>query len=203
MMAQSVVIPMLLELPAATGIGMGQSMLATGLWMAPGGLVMLVFAPVSGTLINRIGAKYTLAIGAGVLGTGYLLATFLMNSPWQLMIASMIVASGVGIGYAAMPTLIMGNAPITEAGAAVGLNGLMRSIGTTVSSAVMAVLLTTSTITVGGNAIPTHTTFQWCFLVGAVAAYVGMAITLAIPTVSRAHHNPADPRKAPATASAG
>ncbi|MGC5248602.1 MFS transporter [Gordonia sp. DT219] len=181
MMAQSIVIPMLLELPAVTGVGLDQSMLAAGLWMAPGGLMMLVFAPISGILINKIGAKYTLAIGATVLGVGYLIAMFLMHSPWQLMIASIIAASGVGIGYAAMPTLIMGAVPMTEAGAAVGLNGLMRSIGTTVSSAVMAVLLTTSTITMAGTDVPTHTTFKLCFLVGALAAFVGVAITLFIP----------------------
>lgn len=181
MMAQSVVIPALLEMPKETGIGLGQTMLAAGLWMAPGGLMMLVFSPVSGILINKIGAKYTLAIGATVLGVGYLIALFLMNSPWQLMIASIIAASGVGIGYAAMPTLIMGSVPMTEAGSAVGLNGLMRSIGTTVSSAVMAVLLTTATVSMGGQDMPSHASFRLCFLVGAVAAFVGVAITLTIP----------------------
>ena len=143
--------------------------------------MMLVFSPVSGILINKIGAKYTLAIGATVLGVGYLIALFLMNSPWQLMIASIIAASGVGIGYAAMPTLIMGSVPMTEAGSAVGLNGLMRSIGTTVSSAVMAVLLTTATVSMGGQDMPSHTSFRLCFLVGAIAAFVGVAITLTIP----------------------
>ncbi|MGW0036883.1 MFS transporter [Gordonia sp. NPDC003376] len=181
MMAQSVVIPMLLEMPEATGVGLGQTMLAAGLWMAPGGLMMLVFAPVSSTLMNKIGAKFTLAIGATVLGVGYLIALFLMNSPWQLMLASIIMASGVGIGYAAMPTLIMGAVPMTEAGAAVGLNGLMRSVGTTVSSAVMAVLLTTATIELGGQSLPSMTSFRMCFLVGAIAAFVGVAITLMIP----------------------
>ncbi|WLP92416.1 MFS transporter [Gordonia sp. NB41Y] len=181
MMAQSVVIPMLLEMPESTGVGLGQTMLAAGLWMAPGGLMMLVFAPVSSTLMNKIGAKLTLAIGATVLGVGYLIALFLMNSPWQLMLASIIMASGVGIGYAAMPTLIMGAVPITEAGSAVGLNGLMRSVGTTVSSAVMAVLLTTATIELGGQSLPSMTSFRLCFLVGAIAAFVGVAITLMIP----------------------
>ncbi|MGV9860661.1 MFS transporter [Gordonia sp. NPDC003425] len=181
MMAQSVVIPTLLEMPKETGVGLGQDILAAGLWMAPGGLMMLVFSPVSGLLINKIGAKYTLAIGATVLGVGYLIALFLMNSPWQLMVASIIAASGVGIGYAAMPTLIMGSVPLTEAGAAVGLNGLMRSIGTTVSSAVMAVLLTTAAVSMGGQSMPSHTSFRLCFLVGAVAAFVGVAITLLIP----------------------
>lgn len=186
MMAQSVVIPMLLEMPVSTGYGLGQSILHAGLWMAPGGLMMMIFAPVSGILINKIGPKPTLAIGATVLGVGYLVALFLMNSPWQLMIAAIIGSSGVGIGYAAMPTLIMGAVPITEAGAAVGLNGLMRSVGTTVASAVMALVLTSSTIELGGIAFPDHTAFRWCFMIGALAAFVGAAITLLIPVRKQA-----------------
>ena len=84
-------------------------------------------------------------IGAVVLGSGYVVAAFLMHTPWELLIASCIASAGVGIGYAAMPTLIMDSVPMREAGSAVGINGLMRSIGTTVASAVMAMLLTGST----------------------------------------------------------
>ncbi|GEE03108.1 MFS transporter [Gordonia spumicola] len=184
MMAQAIVMPMLMELPEAAG-GMGQSLLHAGLWMAPGGLMMLVFAPVSARMMNTFGPKITLAVGASVLGVGYLCAYFLMNAPWQMAIASVIGSAGVGIGYAAMPTLIMGAVPMTEIGAAVGLNGLMRSVGTTLSSAIMAVILTSSTFALGGKEIPTHDAFKWCFLIGAVAAFVGVAITLAIPTVKR------------------
>lgn len=181
MMAQSIVLPMLLRLPEATGYGLGQSLLAAGLWMAPGGLMMMIFAPISGILINRIGAKITLAIGAAILGCGYLLAFFLMDAAWKLMLASIVCAIGVGVGYAAMPTLIMGSVPATEAGAAVGLNGLMRSLGTTVASAVMALILASATISLGGTEVPDESTFTWCFLVAAAAAFVGMAITLTIP----------------------
>lgn len=180
MMAQAIVVPMMLEVPEAAG-GFGQSILQTGLWMAPGGIMMMIFAPVSGTMINNLGPKLTLAIGAGVLGIGYLTAFFLMNAPWQLAVASIIASAGVGIGYAAMPTLVMGAVPLTEAGAAVGLNGLMRSVGTTLSSAIMAVVLAASTVSMGGHDIPTHSAFKWCFLIGAIAAFVGVAITMLIP----------------------
>ncbi|MCF8571781.1 MFS transporter [Gordonia sp. HY002] len=184
MMAQAVVIPMMMELPEEAG-GMGQTILQAGLWMAPGGLMMLVFAPVSGYLMNTIGAKFTLAIGAAVLGLGYLCGFFLMDAPWQLALASLIASAGVGIGYAAMPTLIMGSVPITEAGAAVGLNGLMRSVGTTTSSAIMAVIMTSATVSHAGIEFPSHSAFETCFLVGAIAAFVGVAITLVIPSVKK------------------
>nr|WP_223841077.1 MFS transporter [Kocuria sp. cx-116] len=63
MMAQSVVVPQLLELPTATGHGLGQSILQAGLWMAPGGLVMMLFTPISSRLLNALGGRITLAVG--------------------------------------------------------------------------------------------------------------------------------------------
>jgi len=118
---------------------------------------------------------------AAVLGAGYVVALFLMGAPWQLLIASCIAASGVGIGYAAMPTLILDHAPVREAASAVGVNALMRSVGTTLAAAVMATMLTSSTVDLGGLALPTKGAFQACFVVGAVAAFVGVAIASTIP----------------------
>ena len=181
MMAQSIVVPQLLQAPVTTGYGLGQTILEAGLWMAPGGLMMMLLSPVSGALIGRVGAKLTLIAGAIVLGCGYLVALFLMGAAWQLMVAACIAAAGVGIGYAAMPTLILDAAPPREAGAAVGLNALMRSVGTTVAAAVMATVLTSDTALVGGFPLPTQHAFQLCFVIGAAAAFVGVAIASAVP----------------------
>ena len=181
MMAQSIVVPQLLQLPESTGYGLGQTILAAGLWMAPAGLMMMLFAPISARLIRTVGARNTLVAGAVVLGGGYLVAFFLMNAPWQLLLASCVTSAGVGIGYAAMPTLILDNAPLREAASAVGLNSLMRSVGTTLAAAVMGTLLTSQTSTFGSFEIPTNGAFQLCFVVGAAAAFAGAAIGLGIP----------------------
>jgi MFS family permease len=181
MMAQAIVLPQLLQMPEASGYGLDQSILAAGLWMAPGGLMMLAFAPVSSWLMRTFGAKYALALGAGVLGSGYLLSFFLMAAPWQLLIASLVCSAGVGIGYAAMPTLIMDAVPMNEAGSAVGINALMRSIGTTVAAAVMAAVLTGQTELLGGVTIPTEGAFDLCFLIATAAAFLGAVLALTIP----------------------
>lgn len=186
MMAQAIVVPQLLEMPEATGYGLGQSILQAGLWMAPGGLMMMFFAPVSSKLINTIGARITLVIGAVVISGGYLVALGLMNAPWQLLLATVIASAGVGIGYAAMPTLILDNVPDSESGASVGVNGLMRSVGTTVAGAVMAAILTSQTLDLGGGVeIPDKGAFQLCFLVGAAAAFAGALVALLVPRQRR------------------
>ncbi|MFD0804869.1 MFS transporter [Nocardioides caeni] len=186
MMAQAIVVPRLLQSPAETGYGLGQTLLQTGLWMAPGGLVMMAFSPISGRMIRALGARTTLIVGASVLGSGYLFAFFLTTAPWQLLVANCITSAGVGIGYAAMPTLILESVPLTEAGSAVGVNGLMRSIGTSVSSAAMAAILTASTIGLGGQELPSETAFHLCFIVGAAAAFLGAVLAAMVPSRRRA-----------------
>ena len=183
MMAQSIVVPQLLQMPEATGYGLGQTILEAGLWMAPAGLMMMAFTPVSSRLLTRLGGRSTMAIGAAVLALGYVVAVFLMDAPWQLMLASCVASAGVGIGYAAMPTLILTNVPAAESAASVGLNSLMRSIGTTVAGAVMAIVLTsrTTVLAPGTPAVPTGGAFQLCFVIGAAAAAVGAVIVLFIP----------------------
>jgi len=119
--------------------------------------------------------------GAVVLGVGYLVALLLMDAPWQLLVASCISSAGVGIGYAAMPTLILDAAPPREAASAVGLNALMRSVGTTVAAAVMGTILTSRTELLGGVEIPARSAFELCFAAGAIAAFIGVAIAVFIP----------------------
>ncbi|WP_211221061.1 MFS transporter [Nocardioides insulae] len=181
LMAQMIVMPQLLQLPAETGYGLGQSTLAAGLWLAPSGLMMMFFAPVSSRMIAGAGARVTLMVGATVLGCGYLVAVFAMHEPWQLLIAACIGCAGVGIGYAAMPTLILDTAPVAEAASAVGVNGLSRSLGTTSASAVMVTVLAGHTVPLGGLEVPSEGSFTACFLIGGAAAFLAAFLAAAVP----------------------
>ena len=73
--------------------------------------MMMLFSPVSSTMITRFGARVTLSVGAVIVSAGYLVAVLLMDAPWQLMVARIVACSGVGVAYAAMPTLVMDNTP--------------------------------------------------------------------------------------------
>lgn len=183
MMAQSIVVPQLLTMPAATGFGLDQTLLQAGLWMAPGGIIMMLLAPVSSRLIQGLGARITLAVGGVFLGLGYLVGLIGMTEPWQMLVVMCVCSIGVGVGYAAMPTLILENVPMHEAGSSVGINNLMRSLGTTLAGAAMAAVLASNTFTLapGTPAVPAEETFRWCFVIGAVAAFIGALLTLAIP----------------------
>ncbi len=182
MMAQSIVVPQLLQMPAETGFGLDQTILQAGLWMAPAGVMMLLMTPVSSRLLSTLGGRPALALGAAVVAVGYVLGIFLTAAPWQLMLATCVASAGVGIGYAAMPTLIMQNIPASEAASGVGVNALMRSMGTTVAGAVMAMVLTSrTTVLAPGVEIPSHDAFRLCFAIGALAAFAAAVVALTIP----------------------
>ncbi|MFF9349015.1 MFS transporter [Streptomyces sp. NPDC014734] len=185
MYAMSLTLPQLLQSPEATGYGLGKSTLAAGLALAPGGLVMMALSPVSARITARRGARTALLIGVAVIGVGYGAGLLLMSQVWQIVITSMIVSAGVGIAYAAMPALIMGAVPVTETASANGVNALMRSIGTSVSSAVMAAILANMTMSLGPAQVPTENGFRLTYVVAMLATVVGLLFTLAIPRAVR------------------
>lgn len=181
MYGMSLVFPQLLMAPSATGYGLGQSMLMTGLALAPGGLVMMALSPVSARLSARRGPKATLIAGAVVICAGYVLVLFLNAQVWQVMLSSMVISAGIGLAFAAMPALIMGAVPITETGAANGLNSLMRAIGTSTSAAVMSVVLASMTMPVGPASLPTFDAFRVTFAIAVGAAALAGILAAFVP----------------------
>ncbi|GAA1699507.1 MFS transporter [Kribbella yunnanensis] len=200
MFAMSLVVPQLLQMPKATGFGLGQSMLASGLVMGPSGLVMLLTAPLSAKISAARGPKATLMLGAIVVAAGYGVGSVLMGSVWEIVLVSLLIGAGIGLAYGAMPALIMSAVPVSETAAANSFNTLMRSIGTSVSSAVAGVILANLTINLGTHTLPSQTGFRTVLITGAAAALVALAIAACIPTRSPTPAPPATPASAEAPA---
>ncbi|MBQ0862332.1 MFS transporter [Streptomyces sp. RK75] len=183
MYAFMLIAPQLLQFPEATGYGLGQSMLAAGLWMAPGGVMMMIVSPLGGKLINARGPKLALVCGALVISAGYGISLALMGSAWGVMLVGIVINSGVGLAYGAMPALIMGSVPLSETAAANGFNTLMRSLGTTIGSAVIGVVLAQLTITMGGHEFASRDGFRTGLLIGCGVALVAAAVAALIPAL--------------------
>ncbi|WP_077739556.1 MFS transporter [Mycolicibacterium boenickei] len=178
MFALSLVGPQLLEMPRETGFGLGQSMIATGLWMAPGGLAMMAAAPVAARVVAARGPKTVLVIGSVIIAAGYLAGILLLGTAAGVMVLGLIVSFGVGFAFAALPALINAAVPVSETASANSINSLARSLGTSTSSAVMTAVLAQMTITVAGHALPSLGGFRVALLIAALLA-------LAIPTAAR------------------
>jgi MFS family permease len=183
--AISLVLPQLLQLPTATGYGLGQSMVVAGLCVAPLGLTMMFTAPVYARLSAKYGPKVTLILGMLIIAIGYGAGLGLMSAAWQTIIIAVVVGAGIGLAYSSLPALIIGAVDPSETGAANGLNTLMRSIGTSVSSAVIGMVLANTANHVGGVAIPTMTGFRTSFLIATGAVALGLVFALFLPSARR------------------
>lgn len=181
MYGQSLVVPQLLQLPEATGYGLGQSMLAMGLWMAPAGLMMMLLAPLGAKLTAARGPKVTLGVGSLVIALGYACALPLMGSTVGLLVVALICSTGVGLAYGAMPALVMGAVPRSETASANSFNTLMRSIGSSVSAAVTGVVLAQMTTDFAGHLLPSENAFRVALLIGSGVGLAAAAVAFLIP----------------------
>ena len=182
--ALALIAPQVLELPVQTGFGLGQSMLATGLWLAPGGLAMMLTSSVAARVAARRGPRFTLVGGCLVIAASYLAGPFLLGSPVTLMVLNIVVSIGVGFAFSSLPALINAAVPVSETAAANGINALARSLGTSTSSAVIGAVLAGMTMTVHGHDVPSLRAFQVGLLIAAGAALGAAAVALLIPRVA-------------------
>lgn len=171
----------LLLAPEQTGYGEGLTLIKAGLVIAPSGFMMYLFSGVGARISAARGPRTSLSVGVVVLAAGYLSLLLMRDDWWQVCLASVFTGIGIGIAYAAMPALIMGAVPITETAAANGLNALMRSVGTSLSAAVVSVVLAHHRIQLGPVSLPSDHGFTLAILISLTAALVALALSFAIP----------------------
>ncbi|MFI6651309.1 MFS transporter [Streptomyces sp. NPDC050529] len=204
MYAGMLIAPQLLQFPEATGYGLGQSMLQAGLWMAPGGVMMMIVSPLGGKLTDARGPKFTLISGVLVIAAAYGLGILLMGSAWGLMLFLMVSSSGVGLAYGAMPALIMSAVPASETAAANAFNTLMRALGTSIGAAVIGAVLGQMTTETAGYSFTSEAGFRTGLMFGCGVALVAVVISTFIPAVraSAANGDKADEAVSPEVAAA-
>jgi hypothetical protein len=116
------------------------------------------------------------------------------------MAAFTVTAIGAALAYSALPLLIMAAVPTSETAAANSLNTLMRMLGTSSCSAVVAAVTTGLTTVVDGRLLPSGDAYTVVFLAAAAAALSGAAIAAFTPRSKAA--GPSSPALMPAPARA-
>jgi MFS family permease len=169
------------QMPEATGYGFGLGVMVAGLCMIPTGIAMVAVSPLSATITRRRGAKTAMIAGTLISTLGYAARIFFTDEVWMVMVGAAVIGVGNAIAYASMPTLIMGAVPITETASANGMNTLLRSVGTSAASAVVAALLAASTITADGAAYPSLQAFEHAFWLAGSLTLTAAGLSFLLP----------------------
>jgi EmrB/QacA subfamily drug resistance transporter len=177
-------IPTLLELPAATGYGFGKSVSEAGLFLLPTTLMMLIFGPLSGLLERKFGPKLPMFLGAVSVTAAFALPAVAHSSLWQLLVSGALTGIGIGLAFAAMSNAIIEAVPATQTGEATSVNSIVRTVGGSIGSAVIAAVIV-SDVTPQG--IPTDHAFTTGFWVATGVSALAVLASLALPSVRRRH----------------
>lgn len=122
------------------------------------GIFAGVASPLSGTLVDKIGAKFTLATGflIAILGSLFLICVA-TNSPTLLTASIGLGLIGLGMGFtmgAPLNYMMLDNTEDAEATSALSTLSLIRSIGTTIAPAIMVGFLAHAGGTLQENLLP-------------------------------------------------
>lgn len=137
-----------------TEAGFAWDAAAAGLAMLPTALIMFAVAPFSARMADRHSARFILALGSAIGALGYVGAALASASAALTITWTTIISAGVGIGYAALPMLIVEHAPQREIGSANGVNALLRAIGTAIGSSLVGAVSASMIVTDGAVTTP-------------------------------------------------
>ncbi len=125
--------------------GRGLSPSQAGLLLSVQPLVMMLAAPVSGAVSDRIGTRAPAAIGMGLLACGlWLLSRARLDTPLtQVALALAVCGLGTGIFIAPNNSALLGAAPKNRQGIASGVLATARNVGMVLGVGLMGAILTT------------------------------------------------------------
>jgi EmrB/QacA subfamily drug resistance transporter len=121
----------------------GYTPLQAGLRILPQALVLMVCAPLSARIVERVGTKKVVTFGLAIVAAGLLVASrFDDHSGYGLVLASILLL-GVGMGFTMAPATesIMGSLPRAKAGVGSAMNDTTRMVGGSLGVAILGSIL--------------------------------------------------------------
>jgi EmrB/QacA subfamily drug resistance transporter len=184
----------------------GLSPFHAGLYVLPMAAGTLIFAPVSGRLVARVGARPSLVLGGFAVLAGALMLTDLSptTSTGFLLVSYAIFGLGSGLVNPPITNTAMSGMPPAQAGVAAAVASTSRQVGMTLGVAVVgAVAGTVGAVAGGGHAggaagggfaAATHPAWWIIVALGALVAVLGFTTTTpwaqrtAVATAERLEH---------------
>jgi MFS family permease len=173
----------LLQQPTWTGAGFGVTATQTGLLFVPFILINLIGGPLSGRLATRYGGRLPAILGMCLTAIGWTALSMQHSELWFVMAMAYTQCLGIAMLFAALPNLVVEDAPGDRTSEATGVLSVVRQIAASIGTQVIGYTLATSTIsdsTVSAAKYPTEAAFTLtlAFVAGVCVASVLVASML-------------------------
>jgi MFS family permease len=179
MYSSFIIFPQFAQLPKSTGFGYGASVVASGLYLLPSTLGMVVVGFASGVIAARYGSKRAAVAGSIVTTASFVLIAAAHAHPYDMLASAALLGVGIGLAFAALGNLVVQAVDASQTGAASGMNTVMRTIGGAIGGQIAATLVTGH---VAGDGLPAVTGFTDSFVMAAGFLTVCTLAALLIPS---------------------
>jgi MFS family permease len=187
----SQVVMVMMQLPVATGAGLGVSATMAGLLHVPASIMGVVAAPLAGWVATRRGGRMGMIAAMAMLGTAWVGLTFAHHSVASVNLWMSVNGFGLGALMASAPILIVEVSPLDRVSEATGLAQIVRKIAMACGAQLVAVSLAQSTVTIKGGVFPDAAAFEMTYVLVACLTVAGLLLCLALP--ARANASPDSP----------
>jgi predicted MFS family arabinose efflux permease len=168
--------------PRADGFGFSASVGVADLVLIPLAVLLLAASRMLPTLVRWAGAPAVLAAGCLIAVVGSAFFALFHGALWEAFVMMGILGLGLGITFAAIPGLIVQAAPAGETGSALGFYQVVRWVGASVGSALVASVVAAHTTPAGHPAVGGYTMTLW---ISVVICAIGAVLTYVLPARGR------------------
>jgi MFS family permease len=184
------VITEFVQVPSAEGYGFGSTTLVAGLCLVPFSICSLIASRVMPGVARRVGTRRALAAGSLVVAAAGVFFALVHGSLWQAWVMTGILGVGFGFTFAAIPGLITRAVPELEVGSAMGFYQVVRAIGFSIGSALVASIIAAHEV--AGDAFPAQGGYITALWIGAAVCVLAAAVALALSPREDAASSPDD-----------
>ena len=124
---------------------LGYSPTKAGAIFLPMTILIILIAPISGKLSDRVGSRWLMGAGMGILGVSLLLyqRIGLHTGFWSLLPQLVLGGVGMALVMSPMTSAAMGSVPVDKAGVGSGVLNSFRQVGGSLGIALMGAILLT------------------------------------------------------------
>ncbi len=179
MFAAFAVVPQFVEQPRSSGAGFGASVILAGIFLVPSTVAMVIVSALAGRIERSVGSRAPLCAGGAFSAVGFGLVAIVHLAPVDIYLGMTLAGIGLGLAFAALPTLIVAAVPLEQTGAATAINTVSRGLGGAIGVQICATIIALSIRS--GTVFPTDHGFTIAFWVCAAGALCATFLTTAIP----------------------
>lgn len=175
-----ILVPTLLQLPTVLGYGFGKSVTEAGLYLLPTVVAMVISGVVAGVVIRVIGPKIPMIFGGVAVTVAFVIPALGHSEAWQIVVSGILTGIGIGMALAATSNAIVESVPAAQTGEAISANTVLRTVGSSIGTAVIAALISSN---VSEQGAPLDDAFTIGFWASAGVGVLAIIAALVAPSL--------------------